>query len=394
MTVAVEPKQHASIFIARVVQQAKKQLTGQLDIQASNGERWSIYFCVGRILWATHHDRSVRALRHHLHSACPEIDFKNLVVREADKFFSWDYQVLWVLEKRKAISMEETGAVIKETIVDCMFDILRHEQQGALQFKLLKHEALNMLRMQLVALNVVALIKKAQATFLQWEEANLMGVNPDAMPVIVDLDLLRANIPEKVFQQLTKRIDGRTSLRELSIAMNIDLVRLSRSLLAYIRKGWISVIPAPDIPRPQPPIVDVPQVPNAEDRRLSLIACIDDSPQVCALMEQIITEAGYRFVSVTDSVRALPVLLEKQPKMIFLDLVMPVANGYEVCTQLRRMSMFETTPIVILTGNDGVVDRVRAKMVKASDFLSKPVDKSKVLATIERLLQADQTTAL
>jgi chemotaxis family two-component system response regulator PixG len=394
MTVAVEPKQHASIFIARLVQQAKKQLTGQLDIQAANGERWSIYFCVGRILWATHHDRNVRALRYHLLSTCPELDFKSLVVREADKFFAWDYQVLWVLEKRKVISMEQTGAAIKETIVDCMFDILRHEQQGALQFKLLKHEALNMLRMQLVALNVAALIKKAQAMLHAWNEAKLDGIDPDAIPLIADRDALKANIPEKVFQQLTKRIDGRTSLRELSLIMHIDLVRLSRSLLAYIRKGWISVIPAPDIPRPQPPITEVAAIASTEDRRKSLIACIDDSPQVCELMKQIITEAGYRFIGVTDSVRALPVLLEKHPNMIFLDLVMPVANGYEVCTQLRRMSVFETTPIVILTGNDGVVDRVRAKMVKASDFLSKPVDKSKVLSTIERLLQTAETPVI
>jgi two-component system, chemotaxis family, response regulator PixG len=394
MTVAVEPKQHASIFIARLVQQAKKQLTGQLDIQAANGERWSIYFCVGRILWATHHDRNVRALRYHLLGACPELDFKSLIVREADKFFSWDYQVLWVLEKRKTISMEQTGSAIKETIVDCMFDILRHEQQGALQFKLLKHEALNMLRMQLVALNVVALIKKAQAMLQEWNEAKLAGIDPDAIPSIADRDALQANIPSKVFQQLTKRIDGRTSLRELSLMMKIDLVRLSRSLLAYIRKGWISVVPAPDIPRPQPPTTDTSAIPCAEDRRQSLIACIDDSPQVCELMKQIITEAGYRFIGVTDSVRALPVLLEKHPSMIFLDLVMPVANGYEVCTQLRRMSVFETTPIVILTGNDGVVDRVRAKMVKASDFLSKPVDKSKVLSAIERLLQGSETPVL
>jgi len=390
MTVAASNQHRESIFIARLVQQAKKQLTGQLDIQAASGARWTIFFCVGRIIWATHHDRSVRTLRYHLRRACPELEFKDLVVREADRFFSWDYQVLWVLEKRKTLSMEQTGVAIKETIVDCLFDILRHEQQGALQFKLLKHEALNMLRMQLVALNVVSLIKKAQAQFQQWQENKLMGIDPDAVPSIVDRASLKANVPAKVFQQLNKRIDGRTSLRELSCLVNIDLVRLTRSLAVYIHKGWISVLPAPEIPRPAPPAEKI-EVSPAEDRRQLLIACVDDSPQICELMKEIVTGAGYRFISVTDSVRALPILLEKQPNIIFLDLVMPVANGYEVCTQLRRMSVFETTPIVILTGNDGVVDRVRAKMVKATDFLSKPVDKSKVLATIERLLLAART---
>ncbi|WP_159788187.1 response regulator [Sodalinema gerasimenkoae] len=65
---------------------------------------------------------------------------------------------------------------------------------------------------------------------------------------------------------------------------------------------------------------------------------------------------------------------------------MPVANGYEVCTQLRRMSQFAETPIIILTGNDGVVDRVRAKMVKASDFLGKPIDAEKLLSTVHKFL--------
>ena len=245
--------------------------------------------------------------------------------------------------------------------------------------------ALNVLRLQLVSWNVVGLIKKAEAQYRQCRNSRLAGIDTDAVASVVDASNIEENVPAIVFAQLRKRLDGRTSLRALSCIVNVDLVRLARSLAVYIHKGWISVLPAPDIPRPLPPI-DKPATSQTEDRRQLLIACVDDSPQICELMKKIVTEAGYRFVSVTDSVRALPILLEKQPNMIFLDLVMPVANGYEVCTQLRRMSAFEATPIVILTGNDGVVDRVRAKMVKASEFLSKPVDRNKVLATIERLL--------
>ena len=67
---------------------------------------------------------------------------------------------------------------------------------------------------------------------------------------------------------------------------------------------------------------------------------------------------------------------------------MPNTNGYEVCEKLRRIPLFRNTPIVILTGNDGVVDRVRTKMVGATDFLSKAkVDGEAVLAVLNKHLR-------
>jgi chemotaxis family two-component system response regulator PixG len=61
-------------------------------------------------------------------------------------------------------------------------------------------------------------------------------------------------------------------------------------------------------------------------------------------------------------------------------------NGYEICKTLRKAPSFKNTPIVFLTGFDGVVDQVRAKLAGASDFLSKPIDEEKVLDTIAQHL--------
>jgi chemotaxis family two-component system response regulator PixG len=80
-------------------------------------------------------------------------------------------------------------------------------------------------------------------------------------------------------------------------------------------------------------------------------------------------------------------LIENKPDLIFLDLVMPIANGYEICTQIRRVSLFQTTPVIILTSNDGIVDRVRAKMVGSSGFLAKPIEREKVMTIVERYLE-------
>ncbi len=90
-----------------------------------------------------------------------------------------------------------------------------------------------------------------------------------------------------------------------------------------------------------------------------------------------------------DALRAIATLLARKPDLIFLDLVMPNANGYEICSQLRRLSFFQNTPIVILTGNDGIIDRVRAKMVGATDFISKPIDASVVLEVIRKHLHKE-----
>ncbi|MCG8367881.1 MAG: response regulator, partial [Pseudanabaenales cyanobacterium] len=82
--------------------------------------------------------------------------------------------------------------------------------------------------------------------------------------------------------------------------------------------------------------------------------------------------------------QALMGLLEHRPTLIFLDLAMPIVNGYELCAQIRRVSTFKNTPIIIVSSNDGVVDRIQAKNVGASDFLAKPIRLKNVQAILQR----------
>ncbi len=117
-----------------------------------------------------------------------------------------------------------------------------------------------------------------------------------------------------------------------------------------------------------------------------LIVCIDDSAQICEQMKTIVTEAGYRFLAVQDATQALAKLLESKPDLIFLDLMMPQINGYEICTQIRRISGLSLIPIVMLTAKDGLMERVRARVTGASDFISKPIDRRKINTAIDRYM--------
>ena len=116
------------------------------------------------------------------------------------------------------------------------------------------------------------------------------------------------------------------------------------------------------------------------------VVYIDDSPLDSQTMAQIIRRAGYGYENIPEPLEAIPRLLEIRPKLIFLDLVMPFTNGYEICAQIRRTSTFRKTPIIIVTNNDGIIDRVRARFVGASGFFSKPVKEDRVLKVLKKHL--------
>ncbi len=114
------------------------------------------------------------------------------------------------------------------------------------------------------------------------------------------------------------------------------------------------------------------------------VVYVDDSPSDSQMMAKIIQDAGFDYVNISDSLQALPQLLELKPQLIFLDLVMPMANGYELCAQIRRITAFKRTPIVIVTNNNGIADRLRSRFVGAYGFIHKPIQEKRVLKLLRK----------
>ena len=63
---------------------------------------------------------------------------------------------------------------------------------------------------------------------------------------------------------------------------------------------------------------------------------------------------------------------------------MPELDGYEICAMLRSSIAFRQTPIIMLTGKDGFIDRVKARIVGATDYLTKPFGESELLMLVEK----------
>lgn len=112
------------------------------------------------------------------------------------------------------------------------------------------------------------------------------------------------------------------------------------------------------------------------------IACIDDSPTVLNAINSFLDDKSFSVVMINDPVRALMQVVRIKPDLILLDVEMPNLDGYELCSLLRKHSLFKNTPIVMVTGNTGFLDRAKAKLVRASGYLTKPFNQSELLKMV------------
>jgi chemotaxis family two-component system response regulator PixG len=216
-----------------------------------------------------------------------------------------------------------------------------------------------------------------------WYKAKLSTISPNDAPKLTILPISKQQGDEN-FKILASKVNGRRTIRDLAIGFKMDTFQFANFLRPYVEKGWIQIAEVSDLSYLSP--AQSKTVDQTLSTRLPLIACIDDSLQTIRMMEPIVKTAGYRFLAIQDSTQALIKLIELKPSLIFLDLIMPIATGYEICTQLRRIPQFDRTPIIILTANRSAIDRLRATAVKANGFLAKPVQANKILDTIDKYL--------
>lgn len=122
--------------------------------------------------------------------------------------------------------------------------------------------------------------------------------------------------------------------------------------------------------------------PASQTKTSYTIACIDDSPTVLQAIKSFLDDTSFSVIMISNPVQALMQIVRSKPDLILLDVEMPSLDGYELCSLLRRHPMFKTTPIIMVTGNTGFIDRAKAKLVRASGYLTKPFTQPDLLKMV------------
>jgi two-component system, chemotaxis family, response regulator PixG len=372
------------------------QYSGKLDIRAENNFHCTFYYRLGRIVWATGGNHPFRRWRRNCKLYCPDVEIEKIQLTPDDISLDyWDYKLLESLHKNQKIKPEQINNFVDATIAELLFDIAQSSNFNSIHCQRNQDVILNE-PMSLSSTNIC--LKQMQDSWESWIENGLANLSPDLAPVLKRPEELKEKVSETAYNNFLKLINGKYTLRDLAVIMKQNVQSVAQSLLSYILQGIIQLIEIPDFPLPIYNSNDnsksnitqqkVPQI----NKTAPLIACVDDSPQICQMMENIITSQGMRFIAIQDPIQILATLIEQKPDLIFLDLVMPVATGYEICAQLRRVTFFAKTPIIILTSCDGLFDRVRAKTVGSTDFISKPVEMEKVIAAVHKHLDIHRSS--
>jgi len=422
-----ETQGYSVVGLASAIQKAiQSQVNGQLTIRTQTGQQWILSFRVGRLFWASGGDQPFRRWRRLLKQFC-KMAPEAVQFREPSMPILWEHWLLNILIKRQKISRQEAGSLIEHAVEEVLFDILKASSEVCEIAPL--EDAQSTCEEPISILSTADMLNRAQKLLSQWFNMGLMAHSPDGAPKVIDLNALKQQLPPKLSQALGSLATGKASIRELSTITRQPLLTISNLMYQGIHKHLIELLPLQDIPNPYlktqgskgdrrtqatpasaakaqggkaaPPKQHGSPKANSNEgstsssaERSPMVLCVDDSAQVSYILEQILQPTGYRFVGVQDAVGALSAILKHKPDLIFLDLIMPLVYGNEICTQVRRAPSFRDIPIIMLSSNARMLDRLQARGAGATDFMSKPIEAPKVLALLDKYLAIDNSLGL
>ncbi len=356
----------------------QKQATGELII-GHKAAQWRLCFFLGQLLYAIEENHRVRRWQRGLKRYCPNWspDTSQLVSSEL-----WECQLLHHGMTQNQLSAAQMKAVLRETAQEVLLSMI-WQKNLTWHWRTCKYQESGIpFYLTLCPLEIKQLLQQSQHLYEQWQEMGVSYLHPELVPVVKQSPSELTQCSGDTFLNITALFNGRYTLWDIALKMKQPITRVVRLVHHFSQQGVVELKTIPDLP---PPAVPKPTAAQP-GKKLPAIACVDDSPLVGKYLEEILVPAGYRMLYVQDPIQGVGTLSDYKPDLIFLDLVMPKTDGYNVCSFLRKSEAFRKTPVIMLTSCNGLINRARAKLVGANDFLTKPFTNEQILQMIEKYL--------
>jgi two-component system, chemotaxis family, response regulator PixG len=417
-----------------------QSFSGNLVVRVETNLSWVFSFRLGRLGWVHGGIDPINCWQRNLSLAQLDLPSDKLAEVNNPLKRALDSHTLADLLVEDLIDREKCADLVTRMTTESLFDIIQFSQHSGnrLSYSLSQTGAGNtQLNLVLPLLEIEPILTKSIQTWQEWSNAGLAVYAPSLFPIVSRSTEVSRLLDGSDLHHTVLAIDGNRSLHSLAANNRQSVLDFTSSLLPLFRSGFITLATQPKSRANRSANLDTSnqlsgrssshlgeqsssqlssqlrdrsssqlnsrsssQLDNRSNKLITgssstenfppkqspLIACVDDSILIYQALERILTEHGYRSYGVQDPLRIMPSLIRNKPDFIFLDLLMPITNGYEVCEQIRKTPSLKHIPVIILTGKDGLIDRMRSKMVGATGFLGKPVESESVLKMLEKYL--------
>ncbi|WP_009632630.1 response regulator [Synechocystis sp. PCC 7509] len=370
-TVEPQPKPTASApkntSVAKALQDiSRKKLSGQLTIRDPNSDAlfWRIYVGSGHIHYANsaigQQERLTYLLQQH-HTRLKSFNLSN---------FSSDYQYLCNCWQSGQLSLQQVRQLLFLLSQEALLQALSLPNvQLGFDKKIGLDPLLLSVSLQQIAANI-------QTPLNQWKQIQPEIQSPYHKPYIKDVQKFAQAVyqrktgkPQQI-ESLTQALSKNHCFYEVAHHLKMDVLKLATFLQPFIRTDIVGINPYR----------------SAQNDQRLVVACIDDSKTVQRNVKLILETAGYRVLELMEPARVLTMLVRDKPNLVLMDISMPEIDGYELCRMLRLSTALKEVPIVMLTGRDGLVDRIRARMVGATNYITKPFQPEQLLTVVNQLI--------
>ena len=170
-------------------------------------------------------------------------------------------------------------------------------------------------------------------------------------------------------------ISGATVLGDGRVVIILDCMALVRSYEASV-----------DVPTG--PVVAEAIAGPAPVNKVRTVMIVDDSVTVRKVTSRLMVRQGFAVATAKDGVDALNQLQTLRPDVVLLDIEMPKMDGFEVLRSVRRDQNLKDLPIIMITSRTGEKHKQRAMELGVNQYLGKPFQEAKLLATIEEVIES------
>ena len=128
---------------------------------------------------------------------------------------------------------------------------------------------------------------------------------------------------------------------------------------------------------------------RANARPGTRVLIVDDSVTIVAVLRKMLQQNGYETLEAYTAEKALELIAQETPELVFLDIVLPGMDGFSALRAMRRHPVTKSVPIIMISGNAQATEQFYVQRIGADDFMKKPFTRAEVFARIERLLDED-----